>query len=110
MNTKQVHSAKDIDELSEQNPLVLAYFKMKGCSVCEVLKPKVYRLLEQNYPMVKTVEIEITSQPSIAAHFSVLSAPTVLVFANKKEAIRKAGVFSIDELSSMLKRIYALIY
>ena len=46
----------------------------------------------------------------ISAHFNVFAEPTVIVFFDGKETIRKSRNFGLQELEDAIKRPYQLIF
>ncbi len=89
---------------------VLFYFSRVTCNVGEVLGPKVQQLLQNNYPKIPFYFIDMDKTPTISARFSVFVEPTILVFFEGKETIRKSRIVSIGELSDSIHRIYSLAF
>lgn len=89
---------------------VLLYFKTQSCSVVEALEPKVEKLLSSTFPEMKKIEIDLNISPEIAAHFNAFVEPTILVFFEGKETIRRSRNISIIELESAVLRPYELIF
>lgn len=89
---------------------VLLYFKTQSCNVVEALEPKVEKLLSSTFPEMKKIEIDLNISPEIAAHFNAFVEPTILVFFEGKETIRRSRNISIIELESAVLRPYELIF
>ena len=85
------------------------YFSSPNCGICESLKPKIQRLISQDFPRIKFQELRSDISPEIAAHFGVFSAPTLLVFFEGKEFARYVRNLSILELKEKLKRPYDML-
>ena len=81
----------------------LILFSSEHCSVCHALKPKVEELAKEF--KVQFEEISIDENPEVAANRLILSAPVVLLEIDEKEINRWAGVFSVSEIESFLRRI-----
>lgn len=94
--------------LSNQNAVML-YFSSPGCGVCQVLKPKLTEALIQEYPAFHIESIDISANPEIASHFTVFAIPTVLVFFEGKEFVRKSRNMSVGEVIESLRRPYTLM-
>lgn len=94
----------------ENNLAVLAYFSTDTCSVCHVLKPKVEQMIARDFPQIKLLFIPSDQLPGVAAQNSIFTAPTVLVFFEGKESIRKSRSFGIDELKAEILRPYSVIF
>jgi thioredoxin 1 len=108
-----MHSISSIDEfrgLVEENEAVLAYFSTETCSVCKVLKPKVTQMVSEYFPKIKAVTIQSDQLPELAAQLRIFAAPTVLVFFDGRETIRKSRAFGLDELKDEILRPYSLLF
>ena len=102
----------DINELNEvlKNELaVVLYFSSPSCNVCHVLRPKLMQALEKEYPKVGRYHADISLTPEIAAEFQVFSAPSIIVFLEGREFIRKGRAVSVDGLLQEIKRPYELM-
>ncbi len=102
-----------IDELKEIlsiHSAVALYFSTPGCGVCHALKPKVEQMFEQVFPQVRFVHVELDKSPGIAGEYSIFSAPTLLVFFEGKEFLRKSRNMGIQELQQTIERPYRLLF
>lgn len=102
--------ANTLKELIASETAVGVYFSAPNCSVCHALKPKVEDLFAEDFPNIKFVHIELDKSPGIAGEFSIFSAPTLLVFLEGKEFLRKVRLMSIPELREKIERTYALLF
>ncbi|MBC8005491.1 MAG: thioredoxin family protein [Verrucomicrobia bacterium] len=105
-----IHSLDEFRSALAENKAVLAYFSTDACSVCTVLKPKVAHLIVENFPQIKTFYIQSDHQPELAAQNRIFTAPTVLIFFEGRETIRKSRVFSIEDLKREIQRPYFLLF
>lgn len=96
----------EFNQLLKENDAVLAYFSTEICSVCKVLKPKVEEMLAESFPRIRAVFIQSDQLPELAAQLSVFAAPTVIVFFDGRESIRKSRAFGIDQLMGEIRRSY----
>lgn len=94
----------------KEEPALLAYFSTETCSVCKVLKPKVEELILTKFPNIKLAYIKSDEQPEIAAQHSVFTAPTLLVFFDGREYIRKSRNIGISELEQEIARLYSMLF
>ncbi len=104
LNSIEELNAKLKDELA-----LIVYFSSPSCNVCHVLRPKLMEALEQTYPSIGRYHADIALTPEIAAQFQVFSAPTIIVFFEGREFIRKGRAMSIDGLLQEIKRPYELM-
>ena len=105
-----IHSIPEFDQVLQENEAVLAYFSTENCSVCKVLKPKVEEMARASFPKLKIIYIQSDILPELAAQNRVFTAPTVTVFFEGRETIRKSRAFGVDELKSEIHRFYSLIF
>jgi len=102
----------DLNELTTalKNELaVVLYFSSPSCNVCHVLRPKLMEALEKEYPQIGRYHADIALTPEIAAEFQIFSAPTIIVFLEGREFIRKGRAMSVDGLLQEIKRPYTLM-
>lgn len=97
-------------ELKRNEEALLCYFSTEACNVCKVLKPKVAELVEQEFPKIKLVYIQSDKLPELAAQHQVFAAPTILVFFDGREYIRKSRNIGIGELEQEIRRPYSMIF
>lgn len=88
----------------------LFYFSTPTCNVCKVLKPKIAELIESEFPKIKLFYIDLDKAPVISGQFRIFSIPTILVYFNGKEFIRKSRNIGMQELENELKRPYQLMF
>lgn len=110
MNYKTINSLEESKKIISENDGVLFYFSTTNCSLAEALEPKVYQLTQKKYPKISFYFVDIMQFPELAAHNSVFVEPTILVFFDGKESIRKSRNIGIEELSSAIYRIYKIIF
>jgi len=105
-----INSIEEAEKIIAKNTSALFYFSTKSCSVGEALQPKVTALIQTKFPKIKLFEIDLNFSPKTASHFKAFVEPTVLVYFDGKEFIRKSRNFSIFELEEAIERPYKLIY
>lgn len=101
---------EDIQKKISLEPAVLVYFNTQSCSVGEAFSPKVDELLQTYFPKIKKTTVDINLSPEISAHFSAFVEPTILVFYDGKETIRKSRNIGIHELKDAIERPYKLFF
>ncbi|MHB1107179.1 MAG: thioredoxin family protein [Lutibacter sp.] len=111
MNTiKKIESLDQLENILQDTIAVLLYFSTDSCNVGEALEPKVYDLLKTDFPKIDFYKIDMNFSPEIAAKYSAFVEPTILVFFESKETIRKSRNIGIHELQSAILRPYKLIF
>jgi len=100
----------DFNVFLNENPAVLAYFSTKQCNVCKVLKPKIKDLLKENFPEIKFVYVDTEDCPEIAAQNSVFAVPTITVFFDGKEFLRKSRNVGLEQFKEEIARPYEMLF
>lgn len=106
----EIRSFEKFIELKEKEPMLLAYFSTEDCNVCKVLRPKVETLILNKFPKIKLTFIKSDILPEVAAQHRVFSAPTILVFIEGRETIRKSRNIGIGELEQEIERPYSMLF
>lgn len=101
---------QNIKETIQQEPAVLVYFKNDQCAPCMALRPKVEELLSEKYPKIKFTIVDSVQNPQLNGEFQVFANPTLLVFFDGKEYIRKSKYVSIPELEAEISRLYGMMF
>jgi len=104
-----MQTIKNIQNTIKENLAVMVYFSSPTCNVCHALKPKLFEALEKNFTEFKVESVDISLQEEIAPYFGVFSIPTVLVFLDTKEFLRKSRHMSVDEVIKEIKRPYEIM-
>ncbi len=107
---KEIKSLEEFIALNEKQEAVLAYFSTDACSVCKVLKPKVEEMATVAFPKMQLAYVKSDVLPDVAAQNSVFTAPTIVVFFDGRETIRKSRAFSVDELQQEIARYYSMLF
>jgi len=106
----EIKSFEEFVKLKEDEPALLAYFSIEACNVCKVLKPKVAELIQTEFPKIKLIYIKSDKLPEVAAQHQVFAAPTILVYFEGREYIRKSRNIGIGELQREIERPYSMIF
>jgi len=89
---------------------ILVYFKNDFCGPCAALRPKVTDLMEQKFPKMEMVIVDSFTNPSMAGTYNVFGNPTILVFFEGREYIRKSKYISMPELHGEVERLYEMVF
>ena len=98
-----------IQHFLQTNDASVLYFSAPGCNVCHALKPKLFDALESACPTMTFESIDISISQDIAAYFNVFSIPTILIFFQGKEFLRKTRNMSVMEVVDTVKRPYKIM-
>lgn len=99
-----------LDTFLRENRLCILYFTTPGCGVCKVLKPKLQALLAERFPQMGFAQVDCAAAPSLAANMGVFAVPTLIVFAEGRESLRKSRSFGLGELAAGLERPYRMLF
>ena len=104
-----MQTIEDIKKIIQQNLAVMVYFSAPTCNVCHALKPKLLKAIDENFKKFEIVSVDTSIDQETAAHFSVFAIPTVLVFLDSREFLRKSRHMSVDEVVREIKRPYEIM-
>lgn len=95
-------------ELIETYDSICFYLSTDYCNVCKILKPKIFELINTNFPKIHFCYIDLDKSKEISGQLSIFSIPTVLIYFDGKEIIRASRNISLDELTDKIDRYYKL--
>ena len=104
-----MNTIETLQETIKENMAVMIYFSAPSCNVCHALKPKLLEAIEQNFEKFTIISVDTSKEQEIAAHYSVFTIPTVLVFLQGREFLRKSRHMSIEEVIREIKRPYEIM-
>ncbi|POO87319.1 thioredoxin [Clostridium sp. 2-1] len=81
---------------------VLVDFWASWCGPCRMVSPIVDEIAESAAGKFKVGKINVDEQPELAAQFSVMSIPTLIVFKNGEVYKSSVGVHSKADILAML--------
>lgn len=100
----------ELEVLRKNEKMVLFYLSTPDCGVCRSILPKVEALMDQEFPEIPTVYVDLEKIPEAGGQYSVFTIPGILVFAEGREIVREARFFGIDELGAKIERVYSIIF
>ena len=104
-----MQTIENTNKIINDNLAVMLYFSAPTCNVCHALKPKLLDTIEKNFDKFEIVSIDTSVEQDVAAQFGVFAIPTVLVFLDGKEFLRKSRHMSVDEVVREIKRPYDIM-
>ena len=102
-------SIETIEKRVKTELAVGLYFSAPTCNVCHALKPKLLTAFDANFSQLNIISIDISETPEIASHFGVFSIPTLLIYLDGKEFLRKSRHMSVDQVVAEIKRPYDIM-
>ncbi|MEA1898346.1 MAG: thioredoxin family protein [Bacteroidota bacterium] len=110
MTILEIKSEAEYLEISNNAPASLFYFSHDDCNVCKVLKPKVHELLQEKYPKIPMYYVNIHKSSKISGQRSIFAVPTILVYMDSQEIIRKSRNIGLAELDELIAKPYSLLF
>jgi len=107
---KTVKNLDEFNQILKDNLGVLMYFSNETCNVCKVLKPQIIKMLEEKYPEIPFYYVDMSETPEISAQTQVFTIPTIIVYFDGKETIKKSRHIGLAELAESIRRPYEMIF
>ena len=106
----EITTKDEISNLIATEPAVITYFYSDNCAPCVSLRPKVQKLVDEDFPKIKLVLINAETLPELPAAYSVFSNPTLILFFDGREYRRESKYISIPQLSESIERPYNMLF
>jgi len=104
-----MQTLEEIETIIQENLAVMLYFSAPTCNVCHALKPKLVDSIESNFDQFNIVSVDVSETPEISSHYSVFAIPTVLIFLDGREFLRKSRHMSVSEVTETIRRPYEIM-
>jgi len=88
----------------------MVYFYNDHCAPCLSLRPKVIKLVEENFPNINLAFVNSEKFPELPSQYNVFSNPTLILFFDGREYRRESKYISIPQLASEIERPYRMIF
>ena len=75
------------------------------CGPCRMIAPVIEELAGTYQGKIKMGKVNVDDHPQLAAQYSIMNIPTLLLFKDGKEVDRIIGVVPRDELTRRLDRV-----
>lgn len=106
---KIVNSLDEVKNFIHDNKMALIMFSTDTCSVCVDLTPKIEKLVNK-YPKLNSVKVDMNKLTEASGEYSIFTIPTVLLFIDGKETIRRGRFISIEDLDENISRYYQIFF
>lgn len=94
----------------DDHPNALFWFGTPACNVCNVLRPAVETMIQQEFPKLEFICIDIPKERETAANYNVFIAPAAIALFEGRETMRWVRGFGINEIREHLQRQYPLCF
>jgi len=92
-------------EVLDSEILVLVDFWASWCIPSQMMKPIINNLSREYEGRVKIAKINVDQNPKTRDKYNINGCPTIIMFKDGKEVIRKVGAQSDSQLRTMLDSI-----
>jgi len=106
----ELNSLDQVESMVQQEAATILYFYNDNCAPCHSLRPKVIKMVEEEFPKMKLAFINSEKYPELPARYQVFANPTLLLFFDGREFKRESKYISIPQLSEQIERPYKLIF
>ncbi len=80
---------------------ILIDFSAPWCQPCKRLEPELEKLALQLAGQADFYTINVDEASNLAAHFQVMSVPTIILLVNGQEAVRTSGYQPLQRLQTV---------
>jgi len=107
---QELDSVEAMQAALAADPAVLVFFDAPSCAVGTAVEPKLRELIGRDFPRFKLYGVDTSRAPALAAQYGVTATPTVAVFFEGHEHLRRSRSFSLGELREEIERPYRLLF
>ncbi len=103
-----VEATRDnIESLVEDNEIVIFDFWAPWCGPCRQFAP-IFEAASEKYPDVVFAKVNTEDEREIAAHFSIRSIPTIMVFRDAMLVFAQPGSIPENAIDELIEKVREL--
>lgn len=84
---------------------VLVDFFAEWCGPCKMVAPVLEDISKEYSGKIKVVKVDVDEAGSTAAHYGIMSVPTLMIFKDGLVVSQSAGALSKYELKNKLREV-----
>lgn len=99
-----------LDQLArrkQEGPLLVLFGGVR-CTVCQSIRPRLQRLMEERFPEIGFAYVECEQSRELCAQQGVFSLPVLKLFIEGELQLELARNFSLGEVERQIDRRYGL--
>ena len=106
----ELQSIEQINNHVANQDAAILYFYSDNCAPCLSLRPKVIKLVEDEFPKIKLAFVNDEKHPELRSIHHVFTNPTLILFFQGREYRRESKYISIPQLSKEIARPYNMMF
>jgi len=103
MSIVHVNDKNFKEEVLKAELPVLVDFFAEWCGPCKMMAPVLEDISKEYSGKIKVVKVDVDHAGSSAAHYGIMSVPTLMLFKDGKVVSQSAGALSKYELKNKLR-------
>lgn len=107
---KTIKEPQELINAIEKSRGLIVYFYNDSCAPCIALRPKITRMIDEDFDKMEILFVNSIAFPELSASFKVFASPTIVIFFEGKENFRVSKFVSIDDLSKRINRYYKILF
>jgi len=86
------------------------YVSGSRCGACQILLPQIKTRFQEHFPALPLMEIAAPEHQEWVSQQGIFVFPSLMVFLEGKETLRKVPFLSFEEIKTPLTRLYTLLF
>ena len=101
----KIVSEIDVLEFLDQKESFILVMLMSGCGACQMQKPLIDDLVNNQEVKMLVVGMDISTSPQIQERYRIRSVPTTLGFSKGERVFQQSGIMTRGQLRTLVKNL-----